>query len=517
MKSSIKIKHIIEVFFKYAGIPYTHTNLSNKIQNDPYANTFFGIKNLLFEYKIDSIGLKLSLIELKELGTPVISQINTLNPEFIVLTNIDDKQCTYLSEQNREKTINIEEFEKEWLGVLIIPEINKESKEDKYYQNKILELVEFIKRPIIVLFYIFISIFFFTKNKEITYPNIFLFAFYNIGVFVCILLLRESLNINDQFARKICELNKKMSCFNVLNSKGAKLFDIIGWSEIGLIYFLGNLLTFLFIPSGVTILYWSNILVLPYTIWSIGYQRYVVKKWCILCLSTQLTLWLLFITFFNSNINLYPLEISLNAIINITICFIIPIFCLWMIIPILNKTNKLPNLQNNYNKIKSNETVFKTLLKEQDILTMNKLARSLVLGNEQASLSISVINNPYCEHCANMHKRLMKLLSRYPNEVKVELVFIGDDFMENTIESLISIYFNYERKEVERIYSDWFEKKEKTFKFININFKNENIHDIYLAQKAWQVNKDIISTPTIYVNNQELPQGYEIEDIFYLI
>lgn len=37
-----------------------------------------------------------------------------------------------------------------------------------------------------------------------------------------------------------------------------------------------------------------NVCCLPYTVWSIWYQRFRAHKWCTLCVGVQTTLWLLF-------------------------------------------------------------------------------------------------------------------------------------------------------------------------------------------------------------------------------
>lgn len=53
----------------------------------------------------------------------------------------------------------------------------------------------------------------------------------------------------------------------------------------------------LLIPQTLPVLAAINILCLPYTVWSISYQKFKAKVWCTLCVCVQATLWALFATY----------------------------------------------------------------------------------------------------------------------------------------------------------------------------------------------------------------------------
>ena len=92
------------------------------------------------------------------------------------------------------------------------------------------------------------------------------------GVYISWLLTLKQTHVQSQYADKICSLFKQKDCNNVLESKAAKLFGVIGLSEIGLGYFLTNILLLLFIPSLLPYIVLINILTLPFTLWSVWYQ-----------------------------------------------------------------------------------------------------------------------------------------------------------------------------------------------------------------------------------------------------
>ena len=89
---------------------------------------------------------------------------------------------------------------------------------------------------------------------------------------------------------------KQGDCNNILTSEYSQLLGIISWAEIGFSYFVFNLLVILLNPSWVRYLCIMNLFTLPYTFWSIWYQKYKMKTWCILCLSVQCILGSYFIT-----------------------------------------------------------------------------------------------------------------------------------------------------------------------------------------------------------------------------
>ena len=103
------------------------------------------------------------------------------------------------------------------------------------------------------------------------------------------------MHIHSQYADKICSLFSKKDCNNVLESEAAKLWGVFGWSEIGLGYFASNVLIAIFVPKAISILALINILALPYSFWSVWYQKVKARQWCPLCLIVQVLLWSIFV------------------------------------------------------------------------------------------------------------------------------------------------------------------------------------------------------------------------------
>lgn len=108
------------------------------------------------------------------------------------------------------------------------------------------------------------------------------------GLFVSCLLLWYEVDRANPALQKICTGAKNVNCGAILNSKQAKLFGSISWSEVGFFYFsVSYLLLLLQGYNALPLVAWLNIFALPYTVFSIYYQWRVAKQWCVLCLWVQ--------------------------------------------------------------------------------------------------------------------------------------------------------------------------------------------------------------------------------------
>jgi uncharacterized membrane protein len=103
---------------------------------------------------------------------------------------------------------------------------------------------------------------------------------------------------------RICIKSEKLDCYAVMHSPAAKLLGRIPMADLGVIYFSGGIILIVFSVvnpyffNQIFLLAILNLLTLPYTLFSVLYQAFVVKKWCYLCLVVQLIFWLEFSQFY---------------------------------------------------------------------------------------------------------------------------------------------------------------------------------------------------------------------------
>lgn len=156
------------------------------------------------------------------------------------------------------------------------------------------------------------------------------------GLFASWALMLGSLRA--PFFERFCPRSPRFDCHRVIESPAGTFFNLIHTADMGVLYFGGSLLVMLlsaFTPHfyhNVILLAFINILALPYTFFSVGYQALVVKKWCALCLIVQAVFWLEFWQFFPFIFqNPIQLEASLEHLTPFIVGYGLPL-ALWPLI-----------------------------------------------------------------------------------------------------------------------------------------------------------------------------------------
>lgn len=511
----MRSKHITELFLKYTEVPFTSTLLRKKVRRIPYNSTYAGIQEILLDYSIKSVGITLSIDDLEKIKDPFIT---LLKKSYIVVTSCSHGRVRYLTEYNKEETIETNAFSEQWCGSILFPEITSASGEKHHFRNRTFAWLSMSRLPLSAVS-ILLIVFYYSSlhDRSVRTLVILLLLLLLSGLILSVLLTMQSTEGRFPFISKLCEWHERTSCNQVLESKGAKLFGLIGWGEIGIVYFFGCFLFLLYGMSGaLSLLFLINIASLPYTFWSIFYQKMIVKKWCVLCLIVQLLFYLIFIAFLIGRIPLFTFDLTLQAILGLFLSFSISAILLWWIHPLISMSQRAHLSEYTLARLKSQPVILRTLLETQPVLRIDQSARSLIVGNPDGNTTITIVSNPYCHHCADLYKRLVVFLEKYREKIRCELIFTGEDPMENIIKYLISIYFEYGSESAEKIYSKWYEQGEKTLLLYPVSTANGRVAKVYETQNKWRKVSGNKGTPIIYVDNRKLPEEYALEDIRWL-
>jgi uncharacterized membrane protein len=136
-------------------------------------------------------------------------------------------------------------------------------------------------------------------NQRLAIPIVMLKIF---GFSASVLLILGELG-HPLFDR-VCPRWEKINCQAVLVSPAAKIFGVIPMADLGGVYFGGGIILICFSMNDphffhhIYLLAILNLLTLPYTVFSVLYQAFVVKYWCYLCMIVQLLFWLEFWQFY---------------------------------------------------------------------------------------------------------------------------------------------------------------------------------------------------------------------------
>ncbi|MDR1501946.1 MAG: thioredoxin domain-containing protein [Prevotella sp.] len=494
-----------------------HTkNFSNKYFNEhPHKYNLFGLSKMLSDYGVENAATKIEDKEnnIQNIETPFIAYTGS---DFIPVYKITHDSVSYIS-KNGNVSIPTKDFCEFWTGITLFAEPNSTSAEPNYKENRRKELFGFIQK-IFLLSSIFI-IFLLAYISKSFYSNlgltIGLFVNFS-GIYIGYLLVQKQMHIHSEYADKICSLFKQSDCNDVLESKAAKLFGLIGWSEIGLGYFISNTLILLFLSQFISYLALINICALPYSLWSIWYQKNKAKQWCPLCLIVQGLLWAIFIVNLTFGFIQMPILNTTNILI-VACLYLIPLLAINMLIPQLSGEEKMEQIIQEINSIKANEDIFLTLLNKQPYYDVYKSTSNIILGNPDGNILITVFTNPHCNPCAEMHSRIEKTLKQ-TDKLCIQYIFSSfDKSLDLSNKFLMAVYLNNSQEKARKIYSEWFSKgkfaKESFFQMYEMNIVDEKVEMEFQKHEAWKKQTGLRATPTILVNGYRLPDNYKIEDI----
>jgi len=500
----LNIKHTTyfsNKFFNEHNHKYNMSGLSDMLSD-------YGIKNQGFRFKDKNSALK-------ELEPPFITKIDD---NFVVIFYIDNKKIGYIH-KNKNITELIEDFIKRWSGVVLLTEHDEFSEEPDYNNHRKTVILHFLKNISLILACIFILGIIGYKTNF--YNNIFLITalLINIfGIYICYLLILKQVNIQNHIANKICSFfNYQSDCNNILDSDAAKIFGF-SWSEIGLGYFIGNALIILTLPEVYSYLALINICALPFSLWSIWYQKFKAKQWCLLCLIIQCTLWFQFLYNLFAGLIFCPVFNFQNIMMILCIYFILVLF-LNIFNSILSESKLKEKILQELNSLKSNEQLFNILIKEKKKYEVHKSVSTILLGNLESANLITVVSNPHCNPCAQLHKEIKQILKNKANECCIQYIFssFGEEF-EDSNRFIISMYKKLNEKDFLLFLDEWYYygRYNKVEIFRKYKYCDEDINTTieFNNQKEWLNKTKITTTPTILYKGYEIPsQIYKIGNL----
>ena len=328
-------------YLEALGVPHTVGYSNSRFADMPF-QTLFGMTKLLEEYGIKSEGY---LLEDKNEITKITPPFLADTPEgFTIVTDISQNKIDYLTYGVAE-TMPLEEFKKAWNGYVLLSYPSSDACEPSYAEHSRIEFLMHAKKWIlagsclILFFYLF-----FINGIYRHLSTVLICAIDLAGLYFTYLLVQKSLKIQNKTADKVCKVLQEGGCDSILDLKASKFFGLFGWSEVGFAYFSVSLLTMLLLPNMLPWLALCNLCCLPFTFWSIWYQKFRAHKWCTLCVCVQGSLWLLFFCYSGGGWldHVFPLSSEFFAL---GIAYLSVMLGLNAIMPLIEKSDKT-----NYNE-----------------------------------------------------------------------------------------------------------------------------------------------------------------------
>jgi len=512
---------LLKKLLKAYTIKLDEKELEFQLLSHPSFPSLHSLTGVLDHFKIENVALEVpnNLETLSQMPKVFIAYIKKGKSDDLVLATIADSQVTLIYNDKIREVLSLNQFCEIWSGIFIAIE-----KDNEVISKSKVSLKGLRALPVLLTLLALITLFF-TFKPGLFQSIHFLLSF--IGFGVSIIIVKHELGLYSRIADKVCSGNyKKINCDEVLKSKAASFLGFIKLSDIGIVYFISMILSWMLIiisgASNTTIIL-ITILALPFTLYSVSYQYFIVKKWCVLCLSIVLILWLQAFSLYYSDFKFNQVILSPISLKLIVVSVLFSIVAWQFILPRLKKEQAFVKLKIEHFKFKRNFSLFKAL---QSVInpintTINGI-QEIQFGNNPKFLHVIIITNPLCGYCRETHALVEKLLERTGVELQVTIRF-NVSLKEESIDTSIAhkLFETYNAKgekeclnAMHDIYgklnpTDWFKKwgEPSSHQYIESLSK----------QKQWCVKSNINFTPEILVNDKAFPKEYERLDLLYFL
>jgi uncharacterized membrane protein len=357
------------------------------------------------------------------------------------------------------------------------------------------------------------------------------------GIFLCRSIISYMMRNNDPLVRVFCADKGIFSCDEVLTSPVAKVYRNINWGDIGLVYFFSLSLFLLFAAVADRLQEAVFILMVPCSMaflasfFSIWYQGRVVGKWCKLCLSVILVVWLqesvLVAVFLSAagqrnTILLFlhnmPLLLSWTALL----LFCLTLASYWFALkPFILRGKEAENLRQQMRRWKRSPSLFMHLLKKQSPVTDVSLTGDFRLGAESAPMKIVAVLSLYCPSCKRDCRELIKLLNKFQKDLQVTIRIRHPQNSKrpDALPYLLAWYSGAkDQRAQQEIFTKWFESMDIARCQEKLGLVSIPDHtDISQALEAWFSRNNIRQTPSLFFDRYPLSEPFLLTDLDLLI
>lgn len=513
------LNNIFSVFLKIYKIPHT-LDYSKKMYNDmPYSNSMYGLGYLFNQYQISNECVKFNnkkrIINWDTLKSPLII---ILKKSFVIIAKITNEEASIIDTFGNETKISIENLLVDWDGYALIlrPTLNSsepnlpahKNDRNKAKAKRLLSIMGVCAILMLALSHIRLS------NRIECY----IFLFINcIGLFVTLMLLQKELNISSKLIDRICSIIPGSNCNLSVNN--IIPYGIFSFSELGCSYFMTNLIVIIVNYNYLATIGVFSLLSIPFCIWSVLYQKFKLKNWCFLCLLI-VSILLLQSMFFVISGSLINYKISYLSFFYIGFIYFSFSCVINYIMAFLKKNRTNINWKEQFLKLKYSDIFIDAFHRQLSTCDINEDNCScMIFGNLSSSRTFTIVSNPFCNPCADMHKRIDK---SFLKDACIRYVFTYFSEELSIINKyFIAAYLKLGSYETWKLLGAWYnggiEKGINFFTPYDLDTNSNEVSDEFTKQKVWRTNNSIKGTPTVFFNNHRVEYPFKMEDYLFII
>ncbi len=511
---------VLQKAISYFNVPVTEDTIKESLKAHSHYPSLKSVCDVLSEWKIENYPLKYSAVELNELKSPFIAHFGAGGGSLVFVSNFRNGSVTYYESKTIKREIPFSDFAEKFSGAAILMNPDKNSGEKDFKKNS---RDQFIHKSILPLTlavtFLFVVMLVVSIISSGNFPDgglpVALLTTKTAGIILSMLLVFHEYEIRLKLTDKLCHLGKVTDCNTVLNAEASRAYGWIGWADIGLVYFTGTLLILLqsFLSSNYSVLSVISTAAVPYTVFSVYYQGFKIRKWCPLCLGVQL---LLITEFLMILPELSNLQFSFNGISS-SILILSSIFLVLLLLRAYLKEKASGDLQHyKYLGLRKKPDVIKTLLLKQKFYDIPDTEHSLLFGSKDTTLRITAFLSLNCSHCARSFIKIKNAL-KSGISASFNIILVTDE--KKILNTLYHLNRGNKEEEALVLLDQWYNAAPYSRYNFSENYCIPDADDVSIevGNENSKLFKEcnVIGTPSIFVNGYKLPSQYDIDDLKY--
>lgn len=472
--------------------------------NTPVGDSIRGISDALDELHIDNEVYQLPADLLEKLNTPFIAALHSPKFPFCVVEKIEEGQIGIIGDSFTHHRIPKTVFLKKWTGAALVGEVTEQTVSERMY--RLHNLLDWVNQRRVILGICILALYTLIGISVNHFSSFFFIHVVLLWLGVAVsaaIIYKES--YNKDFLKRFCSIGKVVDCNRVLNSSGSKFFGIMKLGELSLLFFATLLCyTLAFKDIYYAISFWGVAIAFVFTVYSVFYQAFVVKKWCMLCMCINLLIWgdVTMLYLIRNNVYYFFDIWSVFSFCTITIL----LFIAWLIIKQLLNDNKEKRLLKEKIAYLYEPKIFNALLYAEK--KCEHLDRSYLFHNSLVSTGkeFSIVISLNCVLCAELYRQLIQVAEITP--VSLLLLINEKDEIAVKIAKKISTCYIYEGwDKAKLLIKDWFENKDIS-QFEMYDISDEGV-DMYKRQQDYCKINEFAYVPIVFVDTHYLPIFYD--------
>ena len=480
----------------------------HRLLDTPLGNSMRDISDALDSLHVSNAAYQLPKEYLDELEAPCIVIMNDNDSPFCLIEKIEETHIT-LSHSQRLR-VSKQQFLQKWTGTVLVGEVTESTIQEK--NCKLKDIAMWIQRHQLLLAGIIaiLLILYSTKRNYSTGISLYLVTLCTGLLISSAILYKET--ANSRFLHRFCHIGKTIDCNEVLHSKGSHIIGM-GLGELSLLYFSALLLFTLICPHEfycISII--CSIIAIGFTLYSVIYQLFIIRKGCMLCMLINLIVWSSCVILYIQK-GQFNKEFSLSAMLSFTA---IACICLtgWLQIKALLKIKEEgKQFKVQFSNLLNPDNFQKLLFAETQIGAM--VNKEIALHNQISSTTqLMIVTNPNCKNCARIHSHIKEIASNVSISL-VLLTFPKDGIGEKVAKTIIAAYRTDGWEKAITALEEWYKNhKIKAIDKYAITAEEQRIRK---QQQIYCSQQHISQTPSMIIDGYYVPEFYQLKELKYVL